>query len=309
MSKAIQDELLNDSEVRAVTEIRQRSADKARAAKKAYERSGVAFIVAGAVATIAGALILLGTGADGAKDAAEAASRAREALTPATLASVQWYLSQPVLRSVLFIIEILALAVAAYNAEFLRSSKSEFTWVSERREAEAGRITKHDTIMACAQARDAKNPGTWTYEQVAFAHFVTDQLNEQLNHYANKEKAASEGAWKTVRIGAILAAVVAGVGATGTIGQWWMVIGAFVGVIAPVLMHGLTKYRDMKLDREQSEASAASWKVLREIAGDVDAATAALAAGNPEPAREIVAKTHACMKAENEAWMPTKSPI
>lgn len=301
------DEILSDSEVRAIAEIRDRSASNARRAQSVYERYSVLFIVAGGVATVAGALILLSSGGEGSREAMEAAKRGGEALTPETLVSVQAYLAQPLVRSLLFVVEVFALGFSAYAAEILRSSKSDVAWISERREAEAGRITLFEKIMECAQARDGA--GAQGYEVAAFGHFVDQQLAKQMKYHDDKNKKASDGAWKTIRTGAAIAAVIAGVGATGTIGQWWIVIGAFVGVVAPVLMHGLVKYREVKLDREQSESSANTWKILREIAGGVDAAKTSLAAGDPSRAREIVARTHETMQAENQAWTPTKPPI
>ena len=300
-------ELLKDSEVAALTDIREDAATKARTAKAKYERNSVWFILSGGLATIAGALILLSTGGEGSKEVLEAAQRGEEVLTPETLASVQSYLSQPIIRSLLFVVEVFALAFAAYTAEILRSSKADVSWIANRREAEAGRIKIFNKIMEQAQKRDTAP--SHEYEIAAFDHFLTEQLDKQIKHHKDNDQEASEGAWRTIRIGAAIAAVVGGVGATGTIGEWWIVFGAFVGVIAPVLMHGLTKYREMKLDRERSESSANTWKILREIRGRADAARSDLTAGNPDAARQMIVDTHATMKAENEAWTPTKSPI
>lgn len=300
-------ELLKDSRVVAITTVRRRAADKAAKAQDIYNKNGSYFIVAGGIATVAGALILLSTGGEGSAELKAAAARGEEVLMPETLVAVQAALAQPLVRSLLFVLEVLALGIAAYCGEILRTAKSDVTWISERREAEIGRIKLHETILACAQERDPS--GSLTYELAAFDYFVVDQLQKQISYHAKKETAATKSSWKTIRVGAAIAAIVAAVGATGTLGLWWIVIGAFVGVIAPVLMHGLSKYRELKMDRERTESSANMWKVLQEIAGRIDVARAKLDAGDPSLARQMIADTHTAMKAENEAWMPTKSPI
>ena len=101
----------------------------------------------------------------------------------------------------------------------------------------------------------------------------------------------------------------AAAGASGIVGTWFVVLGAFVGVMTPILMNALSKYQDIKLDRELSIAYAETWKILVEIQGNSDPAKIKLAAGDATLSREVIQKTHAAMKAENEAWTPTKSPF
>ncbi|MGL4960929.1 MAG: hypothetical protein ACRC67_06835 [Inquilinus sp.] len=103
-------------------------------------------VIATSIAAIAGALILYGAGGEAATQAAAATT---QAAAPSNNTLIAW-LSGQGLRTLLFIVQVAALAAAAYAAEILRETEVTADWLTKRRAAEQGRAELFDHIMSVA---------------------------------------------------------------------------------------------------------------------------------------------------------------
>lgn len=278
------DEILADSRVKALRDLRESHAARARDAQASHKGNSKIFIAATAMAAVAGALILYGSG----REATEATDLWSDILFKAFADG--W------LRNGLFVIEIVALAAAAYAAEMMRETRSGIEWYAERRAAEIGRVDLFDTIMALAADKGVDA------EQEAFDYFAEKQLESQMSYHQKSEAKHRTMAGRSAVIGAVVAALIAATGASGIGGPHWIAIAAFVGVIAPVFLNTLQSWRDLTLDRQHSERYRATWAELTRLSADVDNCSIGLAAGDPKPARDLVKKVHSVMRAENESW-------
>lgn len=296
-------ELLADSRVASAADLRNAHARRARVAQSNYKNYSRLLVIAGALATIAGALILLSFGT-APTDELQGQEK--------TLARLQELLSLDWLRTILFCIEVGSLAGAAFALEMLRSTRAGAEWLSERQAAEEGRVTLFETIRTVAQLRDEESTDpaeAHEWERAAFEHFVEEQLKNQLMFHERSDQKHSKAAGLSAFFGAIVAAVIAAAGATGIGGHLWIVFAAFVGVVAPVILNALRQWQDRTLDQEKTQAYRKTWSALKSLAGDVDAARRALAENNPHIARDLITKVHKVMRAENEVWRPNKVEV
>ena len=281
-------DILSDSRVAAISDLRRNHGDRARDAQMRYRRFSRLFIAATAAAALAGAMILYGAGGEAA------------GATPGGTSSrlVEW-LAVPRVRTLLFVVQVASLAGAAYAAEMLRETRVGSDWMEERRQAETLRVDLFDQIMAAAAEQGPEA------ERAAFAHFAEEQLASQLHHHATAEATHRRSAGRSAVWGGLIAAVVAASGAAGVGGPGWIAIAALIGVIAPIALNALRTWRESSLDREKSARYRATWVELRRLSAELDAATRALDQGDPALARDLVARVHAVMRAEHEGWTPT----
>lgn len=304
------DEILADSRIIAAKELRAKHAARARAAQVRYAKYSRLFVLATALAALAGALILYGAGADatGAAGSGQLVDVAvpdasNEALEAATLAptseKLATFLSNAVVRTVLFVLQVASLALAAFSAEMLRETRVGLEWFNERRAAEAGRIEIFDKIWSIAKTKGIEAQGA------AFDYFVAEQLNKQIEFHEKAEQRHAAGAGRSAVVGATIAALIAATGAIGVGGSVWIALAALVGVLSPVLLNALRGWRESTLDREKSERYRKAWVDLTRLSGETSEASAALASGDPRKAEDLIAKVHDVMRAEHEGWTPT----
>jgi hypothetical protein len=303
---AILDDVLADTRVTSARDLRERRAARARDAQARYRAFTKLFILATLFAAIAGALILYGAGveATGAAPAAsaETATAAAESVQSGAATRsglLAKTLSRPWPRTLLFIVQVLSLAAAAYAAEMLRETRVHDDWLTERREAERGRVGLFDRIIEVAGERGMEA------QKEAFEYFVTKQLDKQMKFHADADQRHRLSAGRSAVWGGLLAAGIAATGASGVGGPTWIAIAALVGVLAPILMNALRNWRESTLDREKADRYRATWDELSRLSADVGAARRALDKSDPQPALDLVRRVHDVMRAENEAWTPS----
>jgi hypothetical protein len=273
--------VLADSRVRTLRDLYDSHERRATAAQRVFRQFSTLFIVATALASVSGALILYGTGAGEADPVLQ-----------------RWLAQQPV-RLILFVVEVAALAAAAFAAEMRREQKNDTEWLAERRAAERCRIAIWERIMAVAAET---GPDA---ERAAFDRFVEEQLGVQMSYYASAEARHKRSASRSTVIGAVTAAAIAATGAAGIGGELWVAVAAFVGVVSPVLLNALRAWRDDTLDSEKAERYRAAWTELKRLEARGDEVRRALDAGEPKSARDFIDQVHAVLRQEHENWTPT----
>jgi len=277
------DQVLRDPRVEAVQDIFSQHDKRSMSAQRTHRRFALMFIAATALASLAAALILLATGAG--EDAG--------ANTPLTT------ISQPSLRYLLFAVEVVALAVAAFASHIQETRQYNITWDRERRLAEGCRIELFDTFLSVAKEGDIKLQGA------AFDHFVSHQLDNQLRFYNDTGVRHEQRTWGFAVVGALVAAVVAAAG-VGGISEHWLPLAALIGVVAPVFLTALNSWQNTTNDQEKAQRYAQTWTSLRRLKGQTGIVRNKLSKGDVDQMLAFVAEVHNILRDENVGWQPSK---
>lgn len=268
--------VLSDPRIVAIDDIMAHHEENADIAQKTFRQFAAVFIGATALASLAAALILYGSGSNENDN----------------------MLAQPGLRNVLLVVEVAALAIAAFAAHIQETRQHSARWGRERQQAEACRIERFETVLATAATH-----GGETLKD-AFDHFLSGQLDEQLSYFDKSALRHDNRSSRLAIAGAVVAAVVAVAGISG-LSEGWLPLAALAGVVAPIFLTALNSWRDTGSDQDKAARYSDVWMQLRRLKGQSDIVRAKLAAGDTEAMHTFVTQVHDILKAENETWSPT----
>lgn len=255
-------EITSDPRYQRVRDERERHAAEARAAQALYLRMTRMFVVASAIAAIAGGLVLYGTDA-----------------SPTNESPILFHwLSGGAVRTVLIILQGLALAAAAGSGYILGRRAPGTRWVAARVRAEDGRLTLAARALWIGHEKNAdafRAAGEW------FAAFMENQLGH-LDKSARRRGSAS---FRGVIVAAILAALAAlATALTGFESKTLIVVLAIFGVGVPALTAAVEKWGEATADGKRTELHTASWSALSALRDDLPAFQAAVAVNDLDAA-------------------------
>lgn len=247
-------EITSDPRYRRVHEERERHASEARAAQALYFRMTRVFVVASALAAIAGGLVLYGT--DAAPDGDDSVL-------------LHW-LAGGSLRTALIFVQALGLAAAAGSGYLLGRLEPGKRWVSARLRAEDGRLALAARALSIGHEMGAdsfREAGNW------FAEF----LEGQLLHLDRSARRRGRAAYRSILVAATLAALAAlATALTGIGSKTPVVVLAIFGVGVPALTAAFEKWGEATADDKRAELHDASWSALSALRDDVPVFKAAL---------------------------------
>jgi hypothetical protein len=255
-------EITSDPRYRRVHDERERHAAEARVAQALYFRMTRIFVVASALAAIAGGLVLYGT--DPAPDE-----------TGSTF--VHW-LAGGAVRTGLIIVQALGLAAAAGSGYVLGKREPGKRWVAARLRAEDGRLMLAARALSIGHEKGAdafRAAGAW------FVGFLEDQLGHLDKSARRKDSAAFHG----IIVAALLAALAAlATALTGFDSKTLVVALAIFGVGVPALAAAVEKWGEATADGKRTELHQSSWSALNALRDDVPGFQAAVDANDLDTA-------------------------
>ncbi|MEM9779669.1 MAG: DUF4231 domain-containing protein [Pseudomonadota bacterium] len=270
--------VLKDPRVEAAQDIFDRHDRAANRAQHTFKRFSLIFILATAVASLTAALILFGSSAG-----------------EGTTDPIARFLGTPNTRNMLFIVEVAALAIAAFAAHIQETRQHSARWTRERRAAEACRIEIFDTILTVAAEHDAK------MQLAAFDHFISKQLDGQIAYFSASEARHDNRSSRFAMIGAAAATIVAIAGISG-LSDAWLPLAAMAGVIAPIFLTALNSWRDTGNDEEKAGRYGEVWTALRRLKGQTGLVRADFEAGNSAALHTFAQQVHDVLSAEIMGW-------
>lgn len=240
-------EITNDPRYRRAHDERERHAAEARSSQALYLRMTQIFVMASAIAAIAGGLVLYGTDA-----------------TPNTgdTTQVHW-LAGGTVRTGLIILQGLGLAAAAGSGYLLGRREPRKRWVSARLRAEDGRLTLAARALSIGHEKGAdtfRQAGAW------FIGFMEDQLR----HLDKSAQRRGNAAFRGIVVASMLAGLAALAAAlTGFDSQTLVVALAIFGVSVPALTAAIEKWGEATADGKRADLHNASWSALNALRDDV----------------------------------------
>jgi len=279
MSNSVMNEILKDARVTAIGDILDRHDRMAGEAQKAFKNFSYVFIAGTMIAALAAALLLFGSGV-------------ADAENPHPLAAL---MAGQQIQTLLFAIEVGALAIAAFAAHVQESRQHISRWSSERKKAEEARIEMAETIFAIAMDADTDK------KLAAFDHFVADHLDGQIDYFAKRQAQHDKRASRFAIYGAVVAFFVAVAGVSGY-SDAWLPVAALLGVLAPILMTALNSWRDTGNDGDKAARYSDVWVQLRRLKGQSEETKKQLAGGDDKAGAAYVAAVNAVLRDELSNW-------
>ncbi|MDW3222509.1 MAG: hypothetical protein R8G34_06405 [Paracoccaceae bacterium] len=254
--------ITDDPRYRRVHDERERHAAEARAARALYFQMTRVFVVASALAAIAGGLVLYGTNT--APDESDSIL-------------VHW-LAGGALRTGLIIVQAFGLAAAAASGYVLGKREPGKRWVAARLRAEDGRLT----LAARALSIGHEN-GKDAFREAA--EWFVGFLEVQLGHLDKSARRKDSAAFQGIIVAALLAALAAlATALTGFDSKTLIVALAIFGVSIPALAAAVEKWGEATADGKRAELHHASWSALNALRDDLPGFQAAVDANDLETA-------------------------
>lgn len=253
-------EITEDPRYRRVHDQRERDAAEARSAQAQYLWMTRVFVIASAVAAIAGGLVLYGV----------------EARPDDDSPKLVYWLANDGVRTVLIIAQGLSLAAAAGCGYMLGRREPGKRWITARMRAESGRLQLADRALTIGHEKGAetfRQAGDWL---VAF-------LEKQLGHLDSSTRRHDSSAFWGMALAAMLVALAALASAlTGFESKTLVVLLAIFGVAVPALTAAVEKLGEANADGKRAALHGESWAALNALRDDVPAFRAAVEAQDLE---------------------------
>ncbi|MEP1697665.1 MAG: DUF4231 domain-containing protein [Paracoccaceae bacterium] len=275
------DSVRTDPRYQAISDARDKSAKRARAARDNYKLFTGAFIVATTVAALAGGLILYGIEAD-----PEAAQ---------SQIVLKW-VSQDWMHTLLFVIQGLSLGTAGFCAHMLSSRRYNETWTSNRVVAETKRLEREQKALEIAHAKGSEE---FINSGAAFKLFVA----QQMQYLADREFKHDRSAFALALAGAVMAGIAALAGALGGLDSRVMfAMIALLGVVSPALVAALTSWSDAISDAQRAQLYQRTWENLNAIRADQATFDTAIAQDDLDGARAYQERVFEALREDHQGF-------
>ncbi|MDU9004521.1 hypothetical protein [Sedimentitalea todarodis] len=276
-------EISQDPRYRRVHDERERHAAEARAAQSLYLLMTRIFVVASAVAAIAGGLVLFGTEASPQEDSPRI---------------VHW-LSGGAARTGLIIVQGLGLAAAAGSGYILGRREPGKRWVTARMRAEDGRLLLARRTLEIGHE---KGPGAFRQAGDWFVSFLEGQIKYLDTSARRRDRSAMRG----LIVAALLVALAALASVlTGFDSKTLVVVLAIFGVAVPALTAAVEKWGEATADSKRAELHDASWSALNTLRDDVPAFQAAVAENDLDAALGFTDRVFAVLRDDHSGFAVT----
>jgi hypothetical protein len=315
--------ILRSTNVKVLFEIRGGASTAAANAQKWFKRLTRVAVIGGAVAALASGLLLYGAGSDAATPAPASAQAAAPAAAPQppgtapAAATAPTPIAQELVarvteyRIVIIVFQILGLAFSTGAGVILSQLKYADVWAENRIKSERLRRDIFNEVLNQAQkmvptllpAPDHRNPISQAMEL-----FRRYQHELQIAYYDKGSSKHTDAnvilAWGT----AVLSAIAAVSGITGSLGGSALILGAFLGIAVPILLGALQSWRAASGDSDKAAAYTKARDALLTLKGGLDPIRDHAAVGDVAAVRAYFDEVHLIMTRENDAWAPAKKP-
>lgn len=272
-----------DPRYKSLSDQREDVARDARRAQAAYKRFTRGFLVAGAVAAVAGGLVLYGI--DGSPGAASG-DKSFAFLTSGP--------AQAVLRSV----QALAVAAAAFCALVLNNQDYPQRWRQKRQRAEE---LRHERAIAALETGHRQGPDAFKEA----GNYVYDDLVEgQITYLSGAIKVHETSSFRFTVLSGLIMAIGIGAPVLAQAGvRLFLLIGSLAAILTPALLAGLKSWSEATASGERSRLHEATRDLLYEVAGKRADLDAALDANDLDAAKEYARLAISALRADVDGFM------
>lgn len=273
-------EITEDPRYRRVRDERERHAAVARASQAQYRWLTRVFVIASAIAAIAGGLVLYGT---------EAAPDARNPLVRALA-------DGSAVRIGLIVVQGFGLAAAAGSGYLLGRREPGKRWVTARLKAEDGRLAIAERALQIAHE---KGPEAFHEAGAWFIAFLEGQLSHLDASARRRDRSALRGL--------IFAAVLTGLAAlagvlSGFESKTIVVVLAILGVGVPALTAAVEKWGEATADSKRAALHGETWTALNALRDDVPGFEAAVLAQDFDSAMIFANRVFAVLREDHTGF-------
>lgn len=277
------DEIRSAPRFVAIHEARERNAARARELQARHKRVSRGFILSTAAAAVFGGLVLYGLDTP----AADLPESPR----------LKQYVADATVRTVLVVLQALALALAAYCGYILNALRHAEEQLECRMKAEQGRL---DRAMAALEIGHAGGP---TLFRAGADFFSAELIDGQLCYLARSVKTRRRSAETLAVIGAAIAAIGAlAFGLNGLEGSAFLLFAALVGVVSPAFISALKSWREANGDQERARFHAATWDHLNTLRGERGAFDEAVSNNDLAAAKAFADRVLDVLRSDHEAF-------